>query len=88
METATAAERIVAEYEIEIAGRRAVLDLPDDEAPRARALARRLDAVAAPFAEEEDRASFFARLALTLAAEMDDATARIEALTRGLAERE
>jgi len=72
------------EIELEIAGRRAVLDLPAAEAPRARALARTLDAVAAPFAEEPDRAAFFARLALVLAAEMDEATTRIDALAHAL----
>jgi hypothetical protein len=74
----------MAETEIEIAGRRAVLELQPEEAGRVRALARRLEAVAARFPQEADRASFFARLALVLAAEMDEATARVEALERAL----
>jgi hypothetical protein len=76
----------MAEIEIEIAGRRAVLDIAPEEAGRARALARRLESVAADFADEPDRAAFFARLALVLAAEIDEATARIEALSRALRE--
>lgn len=74
----------MAEFEIEIAGRRATLELAPEEAGRARALARRLEAVASSFADEPDRAAFFARLALVLAAEMDEATARIDALAREL----
>jgi hypothetical protein len=76
----------MAEVEIEIAGRRAVLDIAPEEAARARALARRLESVAADFSNEPDRAAFFARLALVLAAEIDEATARIEALSRALRE--
>ncbi len=74
----------MAEVEIEIAGRRATLDIAPEEAARARALARRLEATAKPFEDEPDRAAFFARLALVLAAEIDEATARIEAIERAL----
>lgn len=74
----------MAEFELEIAGRRAVLELPEGEIARARALARTLDGVAASFAEESDRASFFARLVLVLAGEMDETTARIDALARSV----
>ncbi len=74
----------MAEIEIEVAGRRATLDVAPEEAARARALARRLENVAAPFADEPDRAAFFARLALVLAAEIDEATARVEAIERAL----
>lgn len=74
----------MAEVEIEIGGRRATLDIAPEEAGRARALARRLEATAAPFENEPDRAAFFARLALVLAAEIDEATARIEAIERAL----
>ena len=76
----------MADVEIEVAGRRAVLDILPEEAGRARALARRLEPLAERFADEPDRAAFFARLALVLAAEIDEATARIDALTRGLRE--
>jgi hypothetical protein len=78
----------MAEIEIEVAGRRATLEVPQEEAGRVRALARRLEATAAPFAEEPDRATFFARVALALAAEIDEATARIDDLARTLREEE
>ena len=74
----------MAEVEIEIAGRRAVLDIHPEEAARARALARRLEPLAARFENEADRAAFFARLALVLAAEIDEATARVDAMARAL----
>jgi hypothetical protein len=74
----------MAATEIEIAGRRAFLDLTPEEAARARALARRLERVAAGFQEEPDQTAFFARLALALASQIDEATARVEALERGL----
>ncbi len=74
----------MAQTGIEIAGRRVVLELAPEEAARVRALARRLETVAARLRDEADDAAFFARLALALAADIDDATARIEALERGL----
>jgi hypothetical protein len=74
----------MAEVEIEIAGRRVALDILPGEAGRARALARQLEPLAAHFNDEPDRAAFFARLALVLAAEIDDATVRIDALARTL----
>ncbi|MGD2133435.1 MAG: hypothetical protein PVI23_11620 [Maricaulaceae bacterium] len=76
----------MSKVEIEIAGRRAEMELSAEDAARARALARRLDALAAPYADEPDRAAFFCRLVLLLAAEIDETTARLDEMVARLRE--